>query len=90
MDKNLQNMLLNLEPTIDKKCFELKQKEREKYMQRIFVLVVVLLLFIPSTLIMLNVNVWEFVLGVISVISLAILIMLPITLKGNARGECYE
>lgn len=90
MDKKLQSVLLNLEPTIDKKCFELKQKEREKYMQRIFVLVVVLLLFIPSTLIMLNVNVWGFVLGVISVISLAILIMLPITLKGNARGECYE
>lgn len=90
MDKKLQRVLLNLEPTIDKKCFELKQKEREKYMQRIFVLVVVLLLFIPSTLIMLNVNVWGFALGVISVISLAILIMLPITLKGNARGECYE
>ena len=44
MDKNLQNMLLNLEPTIDKKCYELKQKEREIHMQRIFVLVVLLLL----------------------------------------------
>ena len=32
MDKNLQIVLSNLEPEIDKKCFELKQKTREKRM----------------------------------------------------------
>ena len=36
MDKNLQNVLSNLEPEIDKKCFELKQKAREKRMQKLF------------------------------------------------------
>ena len=30
MDKNLQIVLSYLEPEIDKKCFELKQKTREK------------------------------------------------------------
>ncbi len=90
MDKNLQNVLSNLEPSIDKKCFELKQKAREKRMQKLFILAIVLLLFLPSTLIILNINVWGFIVGAIAVIALAILIMLPIALKENARGECYE
>ena len=90
MDKNLQNVLSNLEPEIDKKCFELKQKRRERRMQKIFILAVVLLLFIPSTLIMLDVNIWAFIIGAIGLMALAILIMLPIALKENARGECYE
>ena len=90
MDKNLQIVLSNLEPEIDKKCFELKQKTREKRMQKLFILAIVLLLFMPSTLIMLNINIWVFIVGAISVIALAILIMLPIALKENSRGECYE
>ena len=59
-------------------------------MQKLFILAIVLLLFMPSTLIMLNINIWVFIVGAISVIALAILIMLPIALKENARGECYE
>lgn len=90
MDKNLQNVLSNLEPEIDKKCFKLKQKTREKRMQKLFILAIVLLLFLPSTLIILNINLWGFIVGGIAVIALAILIMLPIALKENARGECYE
>ena len=90
MDKNLQIVLSNLEPEIDKKCFELKQKTRGKRMQKLFILAIVLLLFMPSTLIILNINVWGFIVGGIGVIALAILIMLPIALKENARGECYE
>ena len=90
MDKNLQNVLSNLEPEIDKKCFELKQTRKERRMQKIFILAIVLLLFIPSTLIMLDVNIWAFIIGAIGLIALAIFIMLPIALKENARGECYE
>ena len=90
MDKNLQTVLSNLEPSIDKKCFELKQKTRERRMQKLFIFAIVLLLFIPSTLIMLDVNIWEFIVGAIGLIALAVLIMLPIALKENARGECYE
>ena len=90
MDKNLQTVLSNLEPAIEEKCFELKQKTRERRMQKLFIFAIVLLLFIPSTLIMLNVNIWGFIVGAIGLIALAILIMLPIALKENTRGECYE
>lgn len=90
MDKNLQTVLSNLEPAIDKKCFELKQKTRERRMQKLFIFAIVLLLFIPSTLIMLNINIWGFIVGTVVLIGIAILIMLPIALKQNTRGECYE
>ena len=90
MDKNLQNVLSNLEPEIDKKCLELKQKARERKMQKVFILAIVLLLFMPSALIMLNINIWAFIVGAIGMIAHSILIMLPIALKENARGECYE
>ena len=90
MDKNLQNVLSNLEPAIDEKCFELKKKTRERKMQKLFIFAIVLLLFIPSTLIMLDVNILGFIVGAIGLIALAVLIMLPIALKENARGECYE
>ena len=90
MDKNLQNVLSNLEPEIDKKCLELKQKARERKMQKVFILAIVLLLFMPSALIMLNINIWAFIVGATGMIALSILIMLPIALKENARGECYE
>ena len=90
MDKNLQTVLSNLEPAIHKKSLELKQKTRERRMQKLFIFAIVLLLFIPSTLIMLNINIWGFIVGAIGLMALAILIMLPIALKENARGECYE
>ena len=90
MDKNLQTVLSNFDPAIDKKCFELKQKTRERRMQKLFIFAIVLLLFIPSTLIMLNINIWGFIVGTVVLIGIAILIMLPIALKQNTRGECYE
>lgn len=90
MDKNLEDLLSNLEPDIDKKCFELKQKSREKKMQKVFIIAIVLLLITPSTLIMLNINIWLFIIYGISFIALATIVMLPVALKEDSRGECYE
>ncbi len=90
MDKDLQKLLSNLEPDIDKKCFELRQKSKEKKKQKLFIIAIFIVLFMPSTLIMLNINIWGFIIAGISIIALAIIIMLPIALKENTRGECYE
>ncbi len=90
MDKNLENLLSNLEPNIDKKCFELKQKRKEKRLQKLFIIASILLLIIPSTLILLNINIWGFIIGAIGIISVLTIAMLPIALKEEPRGECYE
>lgn len=90
MDKNLENLLSNLEPNIDKKCFELKQKRKEKRLQKLFIIASILLLIIPSTLILLNINIWGFIIGAIGIISVLTITMLPIALNEEPRGECYE
>lgn len=90
MDKNLENLLSNLEPNIDKKCFELKQKRKEKRLQKLFIIASILLLIIPSTLILLNINIWGFIIGAIGIISVLTIAMLPIALNEEPRGECYE
>ena len=90
MNDNLQKLLFNLEPEIDKKCLELRQKTKERMMQKVFITAIILLLFMPSIFIMLNINIWGFIIGGIIAIAIAIIIMLPIALKENPRGECYE
>lgn len=90
MDKNLENLLSNLEPNIDKKCFELKQKRKEKRLQKLFIIASILLLIIPSTLILLNINIGGFIIGAIGIISVLTIAMLPIALNEEPRGECYE
>ncbi len=90
MDKDLQNLLCNLETDIDKKCFEIKQKRREKKLQRLFIIISILLLIIPSMLILLNINIWGIIFSAIVIISIIVIAMLPIALKEEVRGECYE
>lgn len=90
MDKNIENLLNNLEPDIDKKCFEIKEMRKEKQMQRIFILFAVLILFVPSILILLNISVFGIIFGAIAIIAVLIIAMMPIALKQNIGGECYE
>lgn len=89
MDKNLEKLLCNLEPEIDRKCFEIKEKKREKMMQKAFILASILLLIIPSLLIILGINIFSMLLGIVSFIAITLIIMLPIALK-EERGVCYE
>ena len=38
MNKDLENLLNSLEPEVDKKCFELKQKQKERKLQKLFII----------------------------------------------------
>lgn len=89
MDKNLEKLLCNLEPEIDKKCFEIKEKKREKMMQRLFILISILLLTIPSLLIILGISIFSMLIGIVCFILIALVVMLPLAIK-EERGVCYE
>lgn len=86
MDKNLEKLLYNLEPEIDKKCLEIKQKRHEEKMQRLFILAILLFLTLPSLFVILNINIWVFIIETVVFVSLALIIMMPFEI----RGECYE
>lgn len=89
MDKNLEKLLCNLEPEINKKCFEIQEKKREKRIQRVFILVSILLLTIPSFLIMLGISMFSMFIGIVCFILIALVVMLPFVIK-EERGVCYE
>lgn len=86
MDKNLKKLLCNLEPEINKKCFEIQEKKRERRIQRVFILASILLLTIPSFLIMLGISMF---IGIVCFILIALVVMLPFVIK-EERGVCYE
>lgn len=90
MNKDLESLLNSLEPEVDRKCFELKKKQRERKLQKLFIITSIMLLVLPSILIIANINIWSFIIGAIAVTSTIVIIMLPIALKQEVRGECYE
>ena len=85
MDKNLEKLLCDLEPEINKKCFEIKEKKREKAIQRLFILVSILLLIIPSLLIILGISIFSMLIGIVCFTLIALVIMLPLAIK-EERG----
>lgn len=89
MDKNLEKLLCNLEPEINKKCFEIKEKKREKMMQRLFILASILLLIIPSLLIIIGISILSMLIGIVSFTQITLVVMLPLAIK-EERGVCYE
>ena len=89
MDKNLEKLLCNLEPEINKKCFEIKEKKREKTMQKLFILVSILLLTIPSLLIIVGISIFSMLIGIVCFMLIALVVMLPLAIK-DERGKCYE
>lgn len=89
MNKNLEKLLCNLEPEINKKCFEIKEKKREKMMQRLFILASILLLIIPSLLIIIGISILSMLIGIVSFTQITLVVMLPLAIK-EERGVCYE
>lgn len=89
MDKNLETLLETLEPEIEKKCFKLQEERKEKILQRLFILASILLLFIPSILIILDINVLGFIAIGIMFIPINVIIIISLALKEKAGGECY-
>lgn len=90
LDKNLEKLLCDLEADIDKKCFEIKEKRAERKLQILLAIGIILLLTIPSTLIIIGINIIGTIIGIISFMSISMIIMLPIVLKDEKRGICYE
>lgn len=90
MNKDVKNLLKKLEPEINLKCIEMKLKNQEKRIQRIFLIASILILFIPSLIILLNINILFVLFLVILIISNAILISLPRILNVNSQERCYE
>ncbi len=90
MNKEISELLKNLEPEIDKKCIEIKETKKIKHKQILYILLLILFVTTPSLLIIFNVNVTYFIIGILVLILLVIFIKLPDLLKSDVKEVCYE
>ncbi len=82
---NADILIRALEPEIDMKCSEIKQKKSETLLTKIFLSVAVLLLIIPAMLIFFGINVLTVFVPVIFA-GVIILAALPIILGKGAEN----
>ncbi|WP_303195818.1 hypothetical protein [Thomasclavelia spiroformis] len=90
MNKEISELLKNLEPEIDKKCIEIKETKKIKHKQILYILLLILVVTTPSLLIIFNINVTYFIIGILVLILLVIFIKLPDLLKSDVKEVCYE
>ena len=60
MDKNIDGLLSRLDDEIDKKCFEIKQRSRNRKLQSVFVIVCALFILVPVLLVLTGISLWIF------------------------------
>lgn len=90
MDHDVEMLLKTLEPTIDKKCMEIKQKNEEKTKERLFMVMIIMFLTIPSCLIFFGINIIFSLIIMAIIFSIMLFITLPFIIKVESRGVCYE
>jgi len=90
MNKDVNILLEKLEPEINKKCAEIKERKTNKKKQVIYMLLLVMFITLPSFLILFNLNITYFIIAIIIILILTIFIKLPDLLSSNLKGVCYE
>lgn len=86
MNKDINKLLEKLEPEIDKKCAEIRKKKSINKNQVVYILLLIMFITIPSLLIIFNVNVTYFAIGIILFSLLTIFMKLPELLNSNIKG----
>lgn len=87
MNNDLDKLLTNLEPIIDNKCIEIKKNKKQNI---ILILLCLSFITIPSVLILFNISIIYFIVGIILIILIRLFIKLPDILKKNLEVICYE
>lgn len=87
MNKDLENLLDNLEPYIDKKCLEIKNKRRKRIT---YLFITIIIICTPSICFLLNIKLIYCVLLLIIIGSVRLFVKLPDLLKIDVKENCYE
>ena len=88
--ENVDVFIRVLEPEIDKKCTEISEKKSNKKKQIMYILLLVIFITVPSLLIIFNISITYFIVGIILIFLLIVFMKLPDLLNSNIKGVCYE
>jgi ABC-type polysaccharide/polyol phosphate export permease len=85
MDKNINSLLCKLDDEIDKKCFEIKQRNRNRMLQSIFISACLLFIILPMMLVFTGISLWTFCIPAILFLTICFGFLSPLVF-GNTLG----
>lgn len=83
MNKKMNTILSSLDVAIDRKCFELKEKQQEKMTKRVFLICCLLFITIPVTLVFIGLSLITFITWLAVFASISVVLLLPIAIQLN-------
>lgn len=86
MDKNRDSLLYKLDDEIDKKCFEIKQRNRNRMLQSTFISVCVMFMIVPMMLVLIGVNLWAFCIPAIFFLIVGVCFLSPLVFNNRLGG----
>ena len=92
MKSNVDQMLENLAPDIERKCEELKTARKERLQAREFILLCAAAVLIPTGLVFAGVSLTALI-ALPVFMSLGVILLLPVLISGKAEnqgGNAYE
>ena len=92
MNAKADRMIENLTPAIEQKCAELRAARRERLQSRLFLLLCVMAVLVPTLLVFAGVSLTALI-APLAFMSLSVLLLLPVLLTGkheNQGGAVYE
>lgn len=87
MDKNINGLLCKLEDEIDKKCFEIKQRNRNKMLQSAFISACTLFIIVPILLVFMGVSLWTFCIPAILFLTICFSFLSPLVFINKLGGS---
>ncbi len=86
MDNNINELLCKLDDEIDRKCFEIKQKNRNRLLQLVFVVACALFVLVPIILVFAGVSLWTFCIPAILFLMICFCILSPLVFSNKLGG----
>lgn len=90
MNKDLDELLDNLKPEINKKCFEIKQRRKQRMQSIKLVILCLLFMIVPNIFLMFNIKIIYIVVIALIFGLLKLFVKLPDILKRCLEANCYE
>lgn len=90
MNKDLDKLLNNLSPVIEKKCIEINNKKEKRRQSILMIILCLCFITVPSILLLLNINIIYFIIVILIISLLNLFIKLPDILKKDLEVTHYE
>lgn len=86
MDKNINSLLCKLDDEIDRKCFEIRQKNKDKILQAVFICACALFIIVPMLFVIAGISLWTFCIPAILFLMICFCFLSPFVFSNKPGG----